>query len=208
MAWHRPGDKPLSEPMMVSLLKHICVTRPQWVKFTSMFYCCHWSVFRTMASGYTHQFWVIAWMVRTLLWGQGRTFVTLLAMWPSPKVNNMAVKQLFHEHNLILQSLKGIASTVFVEGWKVFLSEQLHNWRDLTSTVVDPWEQLHLGIPVVFCFALVLASLFHSVYPPFSELLQPCDCPRASARDETTKNIGHMDPLTIDNMTTTKTKHM
>ena len=29
MAWRRPGDKPLSEPMMVSLLKHICVTRPQ-----------------------------------------------------------------------------------------------------------------------------------------------------------------------------------
>ena len=27
MAWHRPGDKPLSEPMMVSILTHICVTR-------------------------------------------------------------------------------------------------------------------------------------------------------------------------------------
>ena len=32
MAWHRLGDKPLSEPMMVSLLTHICVTWPQWVK--------------------------------------------------------------------------------------------------------------------------------------------------------------------------------
>ena len=31
MTWHRPGDKPLSEPMMVNLLTHICVTRPQWV---------------------------------------------------------------------------------------------------------------------------------------------------------------------------------
>ena len=31
MAWHRPGDKPLSEPMMVCLLTHICVTMPQWV---------------------------------------------------------------------------------------------------------------------------------------------------------------------------------
>ena len=31
MAWHRPGDKPLSETMMVNLLTHICVTRPQWV---------------------------------------------------------------------------------------------------------------------------------------------------------------------------------
>ena len=31
MAWRRSGDKPLSESMMVSLLTHICVTRPQWV---------------------------------------------------------------------------------------------------------------------------------------------------------------------------------
>ena len=32
MAWRRPGDKPLSEPMMVSLPMHICVARPLWVK--------------------------------------------------------------------------------------------------------------------------------------------------------------------------------
>ena len=31
MAWRRPGDKPLSEPMIFSLLTHICVTRPEWV---------------------------------------------------------------------------------------------------------------------------------------------------------------------------------
>ena len=31
MAWRRSGDKPLFEPMMVSLLMHICITRPQWV---------------------------------------------------------------------------------------------------------------------------------------------------------------------------------
>ena len=30
MAWRRPGDKPLSEPMLVNLLTHTCVTRPQW----------------------------------------------------------------------------------------------------------------------------------------------------------------------------------
>ena len=33
MAWHRQGDKPLSEPLLVSLLMHTCVTRPQWVKY-------------------------------------------------------------------------------------------------------------------------------------------------------------------------------
>ena len=30
-AWRRPGDKPLSETMMIRILMHICVTRPQWV---------------------------------------------------------------------------------------------------------------------------------------------------------------------------------
>ena len=32
MAWRRPGDKPLSEPIMVRLSAHIWVTQPQWVK--------------------------------------------------------------------------------------------------------------------------------------------------------------------------------
>ena len=36
MAWRRPGDKPLSEPMMIISLTHICVTRPQWVNFMSI----------------------------------------------------------------------------------------------------------------------------------------------------------------------------
>ena len=31
MAWRRSGDKSLSEPMIASLLTHICVTRPQCV---------------------------------------------------------------------------------------------------------------------------------------------------------------------------------
>ena len=31
MAWRRPGDKPLSEPMLVRPVTHICITRPQWV---------------------------------------------------------------------------------------------------------------------------------------------------------------------------------
>ena len=39
MAWHRSGDKPLCEQMMVSLPTHICVTRPQWVKHRGAFLC-------------------------------------------------------------------------------------------------------------------------------------------------------------------------
>ena len=43
MACRLPGDKPLSELMVASLLTHICVTRPQWVKTMGcgylMLYC-------------------------------------------------------------------------------------------------------------------------------------------------------------------------
>ena len=39
MAWRRTGDKPSSEPMIVSLLTHICVTRPQWVKVMTWRLC-------------------------------------------------------------------------------------------------------------------------------------------------------------------------
>ena len=42
MAWHRSGDKPLSEPMMVSLLTHICVTRPQWVNVLTAHQILDW----------------------------------------------------------------------------------------------------------------------------------------------------------------------
>ena len=34
-SWRRPGDKPLCELTVVSLPTHICVARPQWVKFKS-----------------------------------------------------------------------------------------------------------------------------------------------------------------------------
>ena len=39
MAWHWPDDKPSSEPMMVSLLRHICVTLPQWVNWGKVTQC-------------------------------------------------------------------------------------------------------------------------------------------------------------------------
>ena len=44
MAWHEPGNKSLSKPMMTTLLTHICLNLSQWVnKMTSLFQkmrCC------------------------------------------------------------------------------------------------------------------------------------------------------------------------
>ena len=36
MAWRRPDDRPFSEPVMVKLRTHICVTQPQWVNSLSL----------------------------------------------------------------------------------------------------------------------------------------------------------------------------
>ena len=55
MAWSRPDDKPLSEPMMVSLLTHICVTRPQWVVIESV-ERCRFDSFQCLQSSYLDNF--------------------------------------------------------------------------------------------------------------------------------------------------------
>ena len=44
MASRCPGDKPLSEPMMISWPTHICVTQPQWVNI-------HWHL-------HTYTYWI------------------------------------------------------------------------------------------------------------------------------------------------------
>ena len=49
MVWRRPDSKLLSEPMMVSLSMHICVTRPQWV---------HHVVIRMTATKFAIEFWL------------------------------------------------------------------------------------------------------------------------------------------------------
>ena len=43
MAWRRLGDKPLSAPMVDSLLTHIYVTQPQWVIENYHNYCSYYT---------------------------------------------------------------------------------------------------------------------------------------------------------------------
>ena len=52
MAWRRPGDKPLFEPMMVNLRTHICVTRPQWVNSLNFTGTCIGFQYGVLSSGH------------------------------------------------------------------------------------------------------------------------------------------------------------
>ena len=54
MAWRRPGDKPLSEPMMVSFLTHICITRPQWVNNRYYIWLRYWWIVTSTFSWYMY----------------------------------------------------------------------------------------------------------------------------------------------------------
>ena len=67
MACRRPGDKPLFGPMMVRLPMHICVTRPQWVKyeFRKVFsfskanlHACQHVYFHFLCSQHTDMCWL------------------------------------------------------------------------------------------------------------------------------------------------------
>ena len=67
MAWCQPGDKPLSEQMMVSLLMHICVIRPQWVKNASTWTTRTCLSYNTMAAdGLVNSLWP-----SDVIWQQG-----------------------------------------------------------------------------------------------------------------------------------------
>ena len=61
-AWCRPDNKPLSEPMMIILLRHICLTRPQWVNRSRLAGGPHFNI-KTIFPGIGIPFIKIRWIV-------------------------------------------------------------------------------------------------------------------------------------------------
>ena len=67
MAWRRPGDKPLSEPMLVRSLTHICVTRPQWVNWYGLT-STHCGLWRHSMGQHFRSKWLAAWQHQAIIW--------------------------------------------------------------------------------------------------------------------------------------------
>ena len=69
MAWRRTGDKPLSEPMLIMLLTHICVTRPQWVNLFLRLLCLETDIWHLIWYFYSycikwqHMHWCSYWII-------------------------------------------------------------------------------------------------------------------------------------------------
>ena len=55
MPWHWPGNETLSEPMMVCLSTNICITQPQWVKYTQQ---TPHSLYKKLFCDLTYSSWV------------------------------------------------------------------------------------------------------------------------------------------------------
>ena len=56
MAWHHTGNKPLSEPMLVSLLPHICIIQPQWVNWVCVIHICRSFMVTLMKTSQSHHY--------------------------------------------------------------------------------------------------------------------------------------------------------
>ena len=129
MAWRRSGDKPLSEPMMVRLPTHICVTRPQWVKLKS----------RKIGYGQRrfHEIWV---------WDMSFGWIFYIAQhpWQLQAFTRIAAKTSHHlrnwspEHN---EAMTGIASLsvwagdTVLEG-RAFYEDLQPSWRHEANCVL------------------------------------------------------------------------
>ena len=61
MAWSCAGDKPLFEPMLIRLLTHICITRPQWVKPIQWMFSQHYGYWWPGALAPGHH-WLQCWV--------------------------------------------------------------------------------------------------------------------------------------------------
>ena len=88
MAWHRPGAKPFSEPIMVILSTHICVTRPQWVKKVKISDCIIISVgLSSCLSWLTTE---KSWKLYKAVWTQFMLPISRLPVYSVPNVGNQA----------------------------------------------------------------------------------------------------------------------
>ena len=98
MGWHQPGDKPLSEMMMVILLMHICVTQPQCVRLIhGAFPSSQWNI--SCLLGQVHGCWY------------PRPCCKSLSQWECSfhwKLHSHWLKGLWQRHWTLAQWLKGL----------------------------------------------------------------------------------------------------
>ena len=124
MAWRRPGDKRLSEPMMVSLLTLTCVTWPQWVNGKITLGACGYFIRFFLSASQYHVFYMY------LCLSLNKIYILILSylmqIWPASNAANGLVPygcQAICNHNtdLIVNIMSHEAYHVpCIFHWKLF----------------------------------------------------------------------------------------
>ena len=113
---HRPGDKPLSESVMISLMTHICVTPPQWVKNLALvitalhaIWCYNWQLWGDLIVYCRHAIspftWSLCDILRPVGWASDRKLITDVLV-PNRCLTVIEIRH----HKLTLASNRGFRS--------------------------------------------------------------------------------------------------
>ena len=150
MAWRRPGDKPLSEPMMVSVLTHICVTRSQWVnqQWTSL---NGGLIIPPLNARMSHDVQSLCAINQPLLAHHWRVHECLLTSrfiapsipWGVSAPGGKMLKQLLKDHNFLDNSPIFIieSSTFNIFAFQKALHTIHFNWKVVLDLAKGTWHQ-------------------------------------------------------------------
>ena len=171
LAWRRSGDKPLSEPMVVRLLTHICVTRPQWVKSSPL--SAAYMHQRTGSSLLQIMDWLVAWLVPSHYLNQCWNIVNQTLrnklLWKS-----IPNTKLFIHENTFENVICEMAAILFRGRWfKLCLQKRPHHyliWADKKAGLLNVIALYPpTNIPV---YIFLLARFFFSICDALIYILQ------------------------------------
>ena len=146
MAWRRSGDKPLSEPMMVDLPTHICVTRPQWPPKVLLL-CRSWGACVPRRSQRLCQleFWLlVGTTMLDRLWARGQTKCNTLLMLATSVFGRILLT------TLLCDVLVEVQAGHLMAQWRGMHGSYLVPFVMLTPTIlrgrVPSWLRWWLGV--------------------------------------------------------------
>ena len=157
MAWRRPSHKPLSASVLVDLQTHLCVTRPQWVKWVDIFqhvwiFLCILDV--AAANGIIKICWLIIYIPVYIL-----SFVFFLAfmlssMWWFTYQTNGSIQFIY-----FIRWFVYIYIYIYIYGWKQIMNG--------TSTGLPrPYLNHCCKINIFFSMSIVHQQCFPYMYTP------------------------------------------
>ena len=141
MAWRRPSDKPLSEPMMVRLPTHIYVTWPQWVKEDAHFHN------ELQPAMFTGELLVCVTLIPYLVQRPPQYYVIIpyfgtltCAQWPNWKTTTVVLYTYIQCYNLFRQNIFSVRFVVIyaIEIWGRKCMVEV--WSNIVVTIVMALE--------------------------------------------------------------------